>query len=71
MLYQHSGPNKEANDSCSERSLNLTKPIPLAEASLTHFPSLQILVYSQETAHSFPHFKEKTQNTVKDDCRTS
>lgn len=49
----------------------LTKPIPLAEASLVQLPPVQVLVYSQETAHSFPHFKEKTWNTVKDDCRTS
>ena len=49
----------------------LTKPIPLAEASLVQFPPVRVLAYSQETAHSSPHFKEKIQNTVKADCRTS
>lgn len=32
-----------------------TKPIPLAEVSLVRLPSVQVLVYSQATAQSFPH----------------
>lgn len=40
-----------------------TNPIPLAEVSLVQLPSAQVLVYSQATAQSSPHLKEKTQNS--------
>lgn len=36
-----------------------TKPIPLAEVSSVQLPSVQILVYSQATAQSFPHLKRE------------
>lgn len=39
---------------------SFTKPIPLAEVSLVQLPSVQVLAYSQATAQSFPHLKEKT-----------